>query len=89
VAKPQWHGQTQQKAICMGIPAHLWLKDDGGADIKGSSTVQGREQSIEVIGFGHGLSLPIDLHAGKITGVRSHSPLVIEKGVRRGEPLFI
>ena len=27
----------------MAIPAYLWLKDDGGADIKGSVDVQGRE----------------------------------------------
>ncbi|EFN8956827.1 type VI secretion system tube protein Hcp, partial [Escherichia coli] len=25
----------------MAIPAYLWLKDDGGADIKGSVDVQG------------------------------------------------
>lgn len=70
----------------MGIPAHMWLKDDGGADIKGSSTVQGREGSIEVIGFGHGLSLPIDPNAGKITGVRSHSPMTIEKDFDAASP---
>ncbi|GAB7535998.1 hypothetical protein BGC_22140 [Burkholderia sp. 3C] len=29
----------------MPIPAHMWLKDDGGAVIKGSSIVQGREGS--------------------------------------------
>lgn len=33
----------------MAIPAYLWLKDDGGADIKGSVDVQGREGSIEVV----------------------------------------
>lgn len=44
----------------MPIPAYLWLKDDGGADIEGSSTVQGREGSIEVIGFSHGMNLPVD-----------------------------
>ncbi|EKQ7051793.1 type VI secretion system tube protein Hcp, partial [Escherichia coli] len=38
----------------MAIPAYLWLKDDGGADIKGSVDVKDREGSIEVLGFGHG-----------------------------------
>ena len=33
----------------MAIPVYLWLKDDGGADIKGSVDVQDREGSIEVV----------------------------------------
>lgn len=33
----------------MAIPAYLWLKDDGGADIKGSVDIYGREGSIEII----------------------------------------
>lgn len=44
----------------MAIPAYLWLKDDGGADIKGSVDVHDREGSIEVTGFSHNLSLPTD-----------------------------
>lgn len=32
----------------MAIPAYLWIKDDGGADIKGAVDVQNREGSIEV-----------------------------------------
>ena len=34
----------------------MWLKDDGGADIKGSVDVQEREGSIEIVGFSHGLN---------------------------------
>lgn len=63
----------------MAIPAYMWLKDDGGTDIKGSSTVQGREGSVEVIGFSHGLNLPVDGHSGKITGSRMHSAMIVEK----------
>ncbi len=63
----------------MPIPAYMWLKDDGGADIKGSATVEGREGTIEVIGFGHGLNIPVDHSSGKIVGTRSHSPMSIEK----------
>lgn len=44
----------------MAIPAYLWMKDDGGAEIKGSVDVHGREGSIEVLGFSHGLHLPTD-----------------------------
>jgi type VI secretion system secreted protein Hcp len=68
------------------IPAYMWLKDDGGADIRGGVTVQGREGSIEVIGFSHGLNLPVDRNSGKITGPRSHSPMSIEKEFDASSP---
>jgi hypothetical protein len=71
----------------MPIPAYLWLKDDGGSDIRGSVTVQGREGSIEVIGFGHGLNLPVDSNTGKITGSRSHSPMSIEEEFDAAVPI--
>lgn len=44
----------------MPIPPYMWLKDDGGAHIKGSVDVQDREGSIEIIGLSHGLNLPVD-----------------------------
>ncbi|MFD1554477.1 Hcp family type VI secretion system effector [Paraburkholderia silviterrae] len=70
----------------MPIPAYMWLKDDGGADIKGSVTVQSREGSIEVIGFGHGVNLPVDSKTGDITGSRNHSPMHIEKEFDASSP---
>ena len=44
----------------MAIPAYLWLKDDGGADIKGSVDVQKREGSIEMVALEHSLYIPTD-----------------------------
>lgn len=70
----------------MAIPAYLWLKDDGGADIKGSVDVEGREHSIEILGFAHGLHLPTDSNTGKITGTRVHSPLTFEKEFDSSSP---
>lgn len=35
----------------MAIPAYLWLKDDGGADIKGTVDVRDREGSKNLIWF--------------------------------------
>lgn len=70
----------------MPIPAYLWLKDDGGADIKGSVDVKGREGSIEIIGFSHGLNIPVDSTNGKITGTRSHSPMLLEKEFDSSSP---
>jgi len=51
----------------MPIPPYMWLKDDGGADIKGSVDVQDREGSIEIIGMSHGINIPVDPSNGKIT----------------------
>lgn len=66
---------TKLEGFNMAIPAYLWLKDDGGADIKGAVDVLGREQSIEVLSFGHGMYLPTDNMKGKITGTRVHAPM--------------
>ncbi|MCW3186086.1 type VI secretion system effector Hcp, partial [Escherichia coli] len=49
----------------MAIPVYLWLKDDGGADIKGSVDVQDREGSIEVVAQEHCLYIPTDNNTGK------------------------
>ncbi|GAB7536724.1 type VI secretion system tube protein TssD [Burkholderia sp. 3C] len=70
----------------MAIPAYMWLKDDGGAKIAGSVTVQDREGSIEVIGFGHGINLPVDNKTGDITGCRTHAPMHIEKEFDASSP---
>ncbi|WP_313083332.1 Hcp family type VI secretion system effector [Atlantibacter sp.] len=72
----------------MAIPAYLWIKDDGGADIKGSVDVKDREQSIEILGFSHGLHLPTDNNTGKITGTRVHSALTFEKEYDSSSPYF-
>lgn len=63
----------------MPIPAHLFLRDDGGAIIKGSSDVQNREGSIEVISFSHGLHIPVDGITGKQTGTRIHGSFTVGK----------
>ncbi len=70
----------------MAIPAYLWLKDDGGAEIKGSVDVAKREGSIEILGFGHAVSLPTDPATGKITGTRQHSALSFEKEFDASSP---
>jgi type VI secretion system secreted protein Hcp len=69
----------------MPVPAYMWLKDDGGADI-GICRRQDREGSIEIIGFSHGLNIPVDSANGKITGKRSHSPMMFEKEFDSSSP---
>ncbi|WP_131817610.1 Hcp family type VI secretion system effector, partial [Photorhabdus australis] len=70
----------------MAIPAYLWLKDDGGADIKGSVDVQNREGSIEIVALEHALHIPTDNNTGKLTGTRVHAPLVFTKEVDSSTP---
>jgi len=65
----------------MAIPVYLWLKDDGGADIKGSVNVQKREGSIEVLALDHEVSIPTDDNSGKLTGTRVHSPFLFTKEI--------
>ena len=61
----------------MAIPAYLWLKDDGGADIKGSVDIHGREGSIEIIGLNHGVMQPTDKHSGKAASLRDGGDLEV------------
>ncbi|MCZ4674495.1 Hcp family type VI secretion system effector [Citrobacter sedlakii] len=63
----------------MPIPAYMWLKDDGGALIKGGVDVKDRDYTIEVKGFHHNLMIPTDNATGKVTGTRMHSPMLIVK----------
>lgn len=73
----------------MAIPSYLWLKDDGGADIRGSVDVKDREGSIEVTGFAHNLRLPTDPFTGKITSTRQHSPLTFQKEFDSSSPYLM
>jgi type VI secretion system secreted protein Hcp len=70
----------------MAIPAYLWLKDDGGAEIKGSVDVKGREGSIEVLGLGHAIEIPTGFNSGKLTGTRVHHPFIFDKEIDSSTP---
>jgi len=70
----------------MAIPAYMWLKDDGGADIKGSVDVHNRQGSIEVVALNHCVSMPTDNNTGKITGNRIHAPFTFDKEIDASSP---
>lgn len=65
----------------MAVPVHLFLKDDGGAVIRGGSDVQEREGSVELRGLTHNLSIPTDGATGKLTGTRKHAPFLFDKEI--------
>ncbi len=70
----------------MAIPLYMYIKDDGGADIKGSADVYGREGSIEILGLHHSVSIATDDNTGKLTGTRKHIPFMIEKEIDSSSP---
>ncbi|MBY4952390.1 Hcp family type VI secretion system effector [Pantoea sp. DY-17] len=70
----------------MAIPVHMFIKDDGGAVIRGGSDVMHREGSIELRGVQHLLSIPTDNNTGKLTGTRQHAPFIFEKEIDSASP---
>lgn len=70
----------------MAVPVHLFLTDDGGAIIRGSCEVTGREGSIELRSLFHNVTIPTDSATGKITGTRQHSPFQFTKELDSSSP---
>lgn len=70
----------------MAIPVYLSLEDDGGAPVKGSVDVIGREGTIEVAELMHSVEQPTDSLTGKSTAMRSHSSYAFMKDVDSSSP---
>ncbi|EGQ5299547.1 Hcp family type VI secretion system effector [Enterobacter hormaechei subsp. hormaechei] len=70
----------------MAVPAHLWLYDLNGSLIMGGSEVAGREGSIEIQSFVHGLQVPFDGNTGRLTSTRVHNVMSIEKEFDKASP---
>lgn len=73
----------------MAIPIYLWLKDDGGAGIKGSVDVNGREGSIEVVAQEHNLYIPTDNNTGKLDRHARPYAVSVYQGDRLLQPVFV
>ena len=65
----------------MAIPVYMFLKDDGDRLIKGSVDIAGRENSIEVLGLHHLISLPSNGSNSSTTGKCQHMAYMIEKEI--------
>jgi type VI secretion system secreted protein Hcp len=70
----------------MAVPAHLWIYDSNGSLVQGGSDVIGREGSIEIQSFNHGLSIPYNPNTGRLTSTRVHGHLSIEKEFDKATP---
>jgi type VI secretion system secreted protein Hcp len=71
----------------LSVSIHLFLTDDGGAVIRGSSDVQDREGSVELRGLNYNsLTISTDPMTGKVTGTRQHSPFQFTKELDSSSP---
>lgn len=72
----------------MALNAFLAIKGKLQGDIKGSSTLKGREGKIIVIAANHEVSSPKDATTGLPSGKHTHRPFVITKEVDRSSPML-
>jgi type VI secretion system secreted protein Hcp len=77
---------VQNGGFKMSVPAHLWLYNQSGSLIPGDSLVTGREGSIEMQSFNHGVHIPYDHSFGRLTGTRVHDQLSITKEFDKATP---
>ncbi len=73
----------------MALNAYLRLTGDRQGEIKGSTTLTGREDSIMVIAFEHEVTSPRDTARGRPTGKRQHHALTITKEIDCASPLLM
>ncbi len=73
----------------MALQSNLFLAADKTGDILGENTQdQGREDSIVVIAWNHGIKSPRDAAHGGATGKRMHKPFTITKEVDKASALM-
>lgn len=63
----------------MSDPAYLWLTDENGSPMSGSSLVVGRVGAIEIKSLTHNINIPVDSNTGRLTGTRIHAPIMFQK----------
>jgi len=54
--------------------------------VKGSVEIAGREGTIEILVVKHELHIPTDIHSGRLTGVRQHSPMTVQAAFDAATP---
>ncbi len=72
----------------MSNPAYLWLTDENGSPMIGSSLVTGRIGAIEIKSLTHNVNIPADSNTGRLTGTRVHTPVIFQKEFDRVTPFF-
>ena len=72
----------------MSNPAYMWLTDENGSPMIGSSLVSGRIGAIELKSLTHNVNIPADSNTGRLTGTRIHAPIMFQKEFDRVTPLL-
>jgi type VI secretion system secreted protein Hcp len=70
----------------MALNSYLKLTSQTQGEIKGPVTLRGRENTIEIFGWNHEVSVPHHAASGQATGKRQHQPLTIIKAVDKTTP---
>jgi type VI secretion system secreted protein Hcp len=76
-------------AASAGLNSYLRVTGETQGQIDGGVTQAGREDTIEVLSFSHGIEAPIDGATGMATGVREHEPLVVTTKLEESTPLLL
>lgn len=63
----------------MASPAYMTLYDEQGKIMAGNVKIAGRENSVEILAFQHGVYIPTDRDTGTLTSTRKHDALTITK----------
>lgn len=67
----------------MPTPVYMNINDGG---VTGSVEIAGREGTVEIIKIEHSLHIPTDIHSGRLTGVRQHSPFKVRAAFDAATP---
>jgi len=62
------------------------MKDETGADVKGSVEVADRQGSVEILAFDHEVRIPTDDDTGALAGTRKHGAIKLVKAFDASSP---
>jgi type VI secretion system secreted protein Hcp len=72
----------------MALNAYLKIQGQRTGEIRGASTIRGKENLNPVIAVSHEIVSPRDASSGLPTGRRQHRPITITKEVDKASPLL-
>ena len=82
-----WVPFAKEQQVTGNSSIHLFISSNSNP-LDGSCEVQGKEDSIVIVGLGHHFELPYDAAAGQVTHQRIHNPIIVSKYIDQSSPLF-
>lgn len=71
------------------LPAYMTATGEVHGNIQGGVTSPGREGSMEITEYGHGISAPVDSATGLPSGNRQHRPIRVTKKIDQATPILM